>query len=263
MWTARAIELMREIQSTQAPAIAEASRWSAEAIAAGGLVHMFGSGHSRIAVEEMFPRYGSYPGFSPMVELSTTFHTQVVGSNGQRQAMFIERVSGLADQLLANFAFGEHDVLVVFSVSGTSALPVELAQGAKARGLRVIGVTSTRHSAASAAPAGVRLLDVADLVIDICTEPGDALIPIPGMDTPVGPGSTAATVAVVNEIKVQTAALLVAQGIVPPVLTSSAVVGAERSARLFDAAYDDHAVRIAKAIGGVAAIRDEINGARR
>ena len=69
----------------------------------GGLVHLFGTGHSRIPVEEMFPRYGSYPGFHPIVELSMTFHTQVVGANGQRQAMFIERVEGLAETILSNF----------------------------------------------------------------------------------------------------------------------------------------------------------------
>ena len=75
----------------------------ADAIASDGLVHLFGTGHSRIPVEEMFPRYGSYPGFNPIVELSMTFHTQVVGANGQRQAMFIERVPGLAEAILANF----------------------------------------------------------------------------------------------------------------------------------------------------------------
>src|SRR3982750_1577048 len=87
----------------QGPALGGGSRLCAGAIGGGGLVHLFGTGHSRIPVEEMFPRYGSYPGFNPMVELSMTFHTQVVGSNGQRQAMFIERVEGLAETILANF----------------------------------------------------------------------------------------------------------------------------------------------------------------
>ena len=83
-----------------------------------GLVHLFGTGHSRIPVEEMFPRYGSYPGFNPIVELSMTYHTEVVGANGQRQAMFIERVEGLAGQILANFEIAATDVMVVFSASG-------------------------------------------------------------------------------------------------------------------------------------------------
>lgn len=251
---------MQKIQDTQGLAIAEAAEWAAEAIADDGFVHMFGSGHSRIAVEEMFPRYGSFPGFNPMVELSMTFHTQVVGSNGQRQAMFIERVSGLAEAIMANFAFRPKDVLMIFSVSGTSAVPVELAQIARERGLRTIAVTSVAHSSASSSPSGVRLMDAVDLVIDIGTPPGDALVTIPGLDTPVGPGSTAATVAVVNEIKVQTAENLVARGILPPVLTGPMVVGADRSARLFDAAYDDHARRIGRALGDVGAIRDQISG---
>lgn len=261
-WTKNAIELIERIQHTQAEQIALAAAWSAEAIAEGGLVHMFGSGHSRMAVEEMFPRYGSFPGFNPMVELSTTFHTQIVGSNGQRQAMFIERVSGLAEAILANFAFGPRDVMLVFSVSGTSAMPVEITQLAKRRGLRTIAVTSVMHSDSSESSTGIRLKDVADLVIDIGTPPGDALVQIPGFDTPVGPGSTIATVAVVNEIKVQTAELLVGMGIYPPVISAAAVVGAERSAELFDAAYDDHARRISKAIAGAGECRAEINSLR-
>jgi uncharacterized phosphosugar-binding protein len=67
------------------------------------MVHVFGSGHSRIMVEEMWPRYGSFPGFNPIVELSLTFHNLVVGANGQRQAMFLENVSGLAERILRNF----------------------------------------------------------------------------------------------------------------------------------------------------------------
>ncbi len=94
-WLREASALLDRLASTQGAAIEQASQWlSAEAIAADGLVHLFGTGDSRIPVEEMFPRYGSYPGFNPMVELSMTFHTQIVGLNGQRQAMFIERTPG-------------------------------------------------------------------------------------------------------------------------------------------------------------------------
>jgi uncharacterized phosphosugar-binding protein len=85
----------------QLPSIQKAADWFAETIAAGRMVHVFGSGHSRILVEEMWPRYGSFPGFNPIVELSLTFHNLVVGANGQRQAMFLENVSGLAERLTA------------------------------------------------------------------------------------------------------------------------------------------------------------------
>src|SRR3972149_176061 len=86
--------------SAQPPAIRQAASWFAETIARGRMVHLFGAGHSRMLVEEMWPRYGSFPGFNPIVELSLTFHHPVVGPNGQRQAMFLENVSGLAERIL-------------------------------------------------------------------------------------------------------------------------------------------------------------------
>jgi uncharacterized phosphosugar-binding protein len=249
-WLREATALLERLAASQAEAIETASRWCAEAIASGGLVHLFGTGHSRIPVEEMFPRYGSYPGFNPIVELSMTFHTQVVGANGQRQAMFIERVPGLAEVILSNFRFGPADVMIVFSASGLSAVPVEIARGARARGIRVVAVTSTAQSlAVEPDPAvGGRLLDEADLVIDLCTPHADALCAIEGVETPVGPGSTIAAVAIVNSIKVRTAELLAERGALPPVLTRPSVVGAARSRALFDQAYREHARRIARAI---------------
>lgn len=249
-WIERAQELLARVAATQTDAIEQASQWCADAIAGGGLVHLFGTGHSRIPVEEMFPRYGSYPGFHPMVELSMTFHTQVVGSNGQRQAMFIERVPGLAAVILSNFTFGPRDVLMVFSASGLTAVPVEMALGARARGLRVIAVTSVAQSTSGTPDAAVghRLLEVADLVIDLCTPPGDAMVRVEGLETPVGPGSTLANVAIVNSIKVRVAQLLTERGAMPPVITRASEVGPDRSQELFEAAYDEHARRIARAI---------------
>ena len=148
-WLAHAAPLLDRLAATQAQAMETASQWCADAIAADGLVHLFGTGHSRIPVEEMFPRYGSYPGFNPIVELSMTFHSQVVGANGQRQAMFIERMPGLAEVILDNFHFGPSDVMIVFSAGGTTTVPVEMARGARRRGLRVIAVTSVAQSMSS------------------------------------------------------------------------------------------------------------------
>lgn len=249
-WLDVAVDVLGRIRETQADAIEQASQWCAEAIALDGLVHLFGTGHSRIPVEEMFPRYGSYPGFNPIVELSMTFHTQVVGANGQRQAMYIERVPGLAEVILSNFTFGPNDVVMVFSAGGLSAVPVEFARGARRRGLRVIAVTSVDQSMSEepVEAVGSRLLDEADLVIDLCTPHADALVELDGLETPVGPGSTVAAVAIVNSIKVRTAQLLVEQGAMPSVITRSSVVGAERSRQLFDDAYREHARRIARAI---------------
>jgi uncharacterized phosphosugar-binding protein len=251
-WLAEARAILDRIEATQMPGIAAAADLSARAIADGGLVHLFGTGHSRIPLEEMFPRYGSYPGFHPIAELSMTFHTQVTGANGQRQAMFIERTEGLAEVILSNFQFGPTDVMLVFSASGLTAVPIEMAIGAKARGLPVVAVTSVAQSMARPPdhPTGTRLLDHADIVIDLCTPAGDALVTLDGLDTPVGPGSTVANAAIVNEIKVQTAERLIAAGAMPPVITSGTIVGADRSAELFEGAYREHARRVSRVLAG-------------
>jgi uncharacterized phosphosugar-binding protein len=108
--------------------------------------------------------------------------------------------------------------------------------------------------------SGKRLLDEADLVIDLCSPSADALVTIDGLETPVGPASTIAAVAIVNSIKVRTAELLVERDAMPPVITRASVVGAERSRDLFDAAYREHARRSSRAIMQVA--DDGPSGAR-
>jgi uncharacterized phosphosugar-binding protein len=263
--TVRYIDVARELLERVAGQDAELERAAdvcAAAIGAGGLVHLFGTGHSRMAVEEMFPRYGSYPGFHPIVELSMTFHTQVVGANGQRQAMFIERTEGLGEVILRNFDLGPPDAMMVFSAGGLGAVTIDVAKGARERGLPVIAVTSVAATDAgeSTHSTGSRLRDHADVLLDLRTPPADALVMLDGLDTPVGPGSTIAAVALANEVKVRTAARLVERGAMPPVITSASVVGAEESARLFDAAYAEHARRAARALEGARLCPNEAGG---
>ena len=130
------------VVAAQLETISEAADWFAETILDGRMVHVFGSGHSRIMVEEMWPRYGSYPGWNPIVELSLTFHNLVTGANGQRQAMFLENVPGFADRILRNYEISEEDCALVISSSGTSVVPVDMAQGFRKRGVRVVAMTS-------------------------------------------------------------------------------------------------------------------------
>ena len=249
-WFREAEGVLRRIADTQAGPIEQASTWCADAIAATAWSTCSGPATRGSRSRRCSRATARIPGFNPIVELSMTFHTQVVGANGQRQAMFIERVPGLAEVILSNFTFGPKDVMIVFSASGLSAVPVEMARGARRRGLRVIAVTSVAQSMSDEPiPAvGSRLLDEADLVIDLCTPHADAMVQIDGLDTPVGPGSTIAAVAIVNSIKVRTAQLLVQRGAMPPVLTRASVVGADRSRDLFEDAYREHARRIARAI---------------
>ncbi|HET7768070.1 MAG TPA: SIS domain-containing protein [Chloroflexota bacterium] len=240
-----AAEIVRKVTQTQFDAIEQAAQRCAAAIAADHVVHLFGSGHSRMAVEEIWPRYGSFPGFHPIVELSLTFHNQVVGANGQRQAMFVENTPGFARAILRNFALHPEDVMVVFSTSGTSVVPVEIASHAREAGLFTIGVMSVDHCrrAEPKQQDGHKLLDVVDLTLDNCAPPGDATVHVLGLTEPVGPTSTLGNTVIANALKCRVAELLAAAGKPPLVLTSSLVVGPEESARLFDAAYDDYARR--------------------
>jgi len=232
----------------QLPQIQTAADWFSRSILAGRMVHIFGSGHSRIMVEEMWPRYGSFPGFNPIVELSLSFHNLVVGANGQRQAMHLENAAGLAERILRNFAVRPEDSAFVISSSGCNLVPIEMAEGFQKRGLKVVVMISRKHSEASASrhPGGKKLQDFADLVLDTGAPIGDAMVSLPGLDTPVSPGSTVGGCVLINAIKAEVAARLVAGGQQPKVLAAAAVVGAERATRLFESAYDEHAHRLAR-----------------
>ena len=232
----------------QRPSIEKAADWFAHTIGAGRMVHVFGSGHSRILVEEMWPRYGSFPGFNPIVELSLTFHNLVVGANGQRQAMFLENVSGLAERILRNFDLSPKDSALVVSSSGCNLVPIEMAEQFRKRGVEVVSIISTRHSEATPTkdPRGVRLQDFSDLVLDTGAPAGDAMVKVPDLETPVSPGSTVGGCMLVNCIKAEVAARLTKAGHPPKVLTGSAVVGAQKATELFESAYDEHGRRLAE-----------------
>jgi uncharacterized phosphosugar-binding protein len=232
----------------QLPQIRQAADWFAQTILTGRMVHVFGSGHSRMMVEEMWPRYGSFPGFNPIVELSLSFHNLVVGANGQRQAMFLENVSGLADRILRNFSLRPADSALVISSSGCNLVPIEIAEGFQRAGLKVVAIISRRHSDASTSKhsQGKKLQDFADMILDTGAPVGDAMVRIPGLDTPVAPGSTLGGCLLINSIKAEVAARLCAAGHPPNVLAAAAVVGSERANVIFEAAYDEHAHRLAR-----------------
>lgn len=245
-------QIMDAIRATQIDNIEQAAQVCADSIGQGGLAHLFGTGHSRIPVEEMFPRHGSFPGFHPIIDLSMTFHTQVVGANGQRQAMLIEKMEGLGEVILRNFVFRPYDCFLIFSNSGVNNVIMDVALGVKERGMKVIGVVSLEHCRATPPrhKSGLRLPDVADITLDNCTPVGDALVHIEGLEYPVGPGSTIGFALIVNALKCSVAQKLTDMGQPPLVLTSGVFIGAEKSAALFERTYDDYRERVKKVYGG-------------
>src|SRR5271156_6554071 len=170
------------ILESQRPALDQAAHLCTEAIASEGLVHLFGCGHSRMMCEEMTPRQGCFVGWHTIVELGLTFHNLIVGPNGLRQSLHLEKTLGYAEQILRNFAFGPHDVLIVISTSGIREVIIEMAEGAKQRGLGVIGVLSRAHceQARPAHASGKKLMDVADVMLDNGAPIGDSLLELDG-----------------------------------------------------------------------------------
>ena len=220
--------------------IQEVAQLFARSILAGRMVHLFGSGHSRMMVEEMWPRYGSFPGFNPIVELSLSFHNLVVGANGQRQAMFLENVPGLASRILRNFDTSSQDTALIISSSGCNVVPIEMAEEFQKRKVKVVALVSSLHLEGSTSKKadGKKLIDFADYVLDTGAPLGDAMLYLDGLDAPVAPGSTLGGVLLINCLKAEVAKILVENGKSPKVLSSGKIVGEQRAVDLFESVYD-------------------------
>ncbi len=238
----RTLALLARLRETQSGAVERAADLCADRIARGGLVFLFGSGHSRMMCEEMTPRQGCFPGFVAMVEHALSNHSAIVGSNGLRAPLHLEKVEGYAEELLRSYRFGPHDAFVAISTSGIRPVIVELALGAKARSLPVIAIVSVEHCRASKAghSSGRKLIDVADLVLDNLCPPGDCVVDIDGLEWRTGPTSTVTGAMLINMLRCATAERLVARGAPPVVLPSHQFVGhttAEEQLERFYEAY--------------------------
>lgn len=245
-WLDAARTTLDRVIDTQLDAIDAASEIFARTIAADRLVHVFGSGHSRMNTEEMFPRIGSYPGFHPIAELAISNHVGVVGPNGLRQAMYLEKVEGFGRVILQQIKLHAGDSFLIFSSTGINGVVIEVALYAKAMGLPVVAVTSLDHGRATASrhPSGRKLMEIADVVIDNASPAGDAAVDIEGIPYRVGPTSSIGAIAVVNAIKAGTAEKLVQRGVVPVVLTSPHFVGSRVGEEQLERVYEEYFRRV-------------------
>src|SRR5438874_1884320 len=202
-----ALGQLQSLLTAQRDALAQAAALCTDAIAHDGLVHLFGCGHSRMLCEEMTPRQGCFVGWHTIVELALTFHNPIVGPNGLRQSLHLEKTAGYAEQILRNFAFGPRDVLIVISTSGIREVIVEMVEGARRRGLKVIGVASAapRAQAKPAHPSGRRLPDVCDLILDNGAPVGDSLLELEGAPGRTGPFSTVGGAMLMNLLRCEVA----------------------------------------------------------
>ncbi len=217
--------ILAEIEAEETPRLRAAARLMAAAIRRKGRVYMFGSGHSVIPVLDIFPRYGSYVGFFPLYDPRLMW-SNVIGPGGARELLWLERQEGYARVFLQSYPLEKRDVMLVFSHGGLNAAPIDMALEAKARGLKVVTVSSHQNAKVGrrSHSSGRVLSEVADVAIDNHVPPEDALVDVGQLER-VAAGSTVAAVAIAMALVAETAAALAKRGKVPPTFVSPNVKG--------------------------------------
>lgn len=206
-------KVIDKIDTTMEEQILAAAELCANTIASGKLVHLFGSGHSVLPVQDVFPRYGGVVGWHPCMDPRLMWNN-VIGPGGARELLWIERQEGYIANFLQSYNFQEGEVMIVYSHGGLNAAPIEAAMYAKERGLKVIVITSGENYAKATAnhSSGKKLGDLADILIDNCCPLEDALVPIPGYYQKVGASSTVSVITISQTIASETALLLQQKG---------------------------------------------------
>jgi uncharacterized phosphosugar-binding protein len=228
--------ILERIRTTQIDKLRQAGAVTAAAIAGGGRVYLFGSGHSVIPVMDVFPRYGSFVGFYPLYDPRLMW-SNVIGPGGARELLWLERREGYIEQFLQSYPFGAADCLIVFSHGGLNAAPVEAALYAKARQATVISVSSLQNAriARPGHSSGKALPDVADIALDNCVDPEDAQVDV-GRREKVAAASTVAAVSIAMALVAETGTKLAEMGRELTTFVSPNVEGVQKdhNVRVFD-----------------------------
>jgi len=216
-YLAEARRALERLSGQQGGSIAAAAAAVTSALEADGVLHVFGCGHSHLLAEEAFYRAGGLAAVNPILDPRLMF------LEGALASTHAERESGYAARILEREDVRAVDAAIVASNSGRNAVPIEMALEFRARGVKVIAITSVAHAQTVAArhASGRRLFEIADIVVDTGIAAGDAAITLPGSALKMGPLSTVVGAAIVHAIVIEAAALLVQRGHDPLVLPSA------------------------------------------
>jgi uncharacterized phosphosugar-binding protein len=231
------INLLERIKAEEASTLRQGAHILAEAVTQGKRIFAFGCTHSSIPIQDLVYRAGGLmlinPIFGPGIA-SLDVHPATMSSA-------IERLQGYAQVLLDSNPIGAGDVLILVSVSGRNAVPVEMAMLARERGIKVIGVTSRAYTQAFASrhPSGKKMYEFADVVLDNKVDPGDALLHAEGVPQRFCPASGVTSTAILQALVAATVEELLQRGVTPPIFLAGNVDGGEDyNARLM-AQYKD------------------------
>ncbi len=188
------------------------------------IIHTFGTGHSHMIGIELFGRAGGLGNVNAMLD------ADAISSTGALRSSAVEKLSGLADIVYDNYVIESGDIMVIISNSGRNAMPIEMAMRAKKEGVFTIAVTNLTQSmeTTSRHSSGKKLYEITDAVLDNCVPSGDALLSIDGILT--GPGSTVASILLLNTIVSEAIKISVNEGFRPKVFQSQNVDGFDNDA---------------------------------
>lgn len=206
-YTGLITDIIKKIDETQSENIMKAAEMCAETINSGKLVHLFGSGHSVLPIQDMFPRYGGVVGWHPLMDPRLMWNN-VIRGGGARELLWIERQEGYIEHFLQSYNLQAGEVMIVYSHGGKNAAPIEAALYAKKHGLKVIAVTSMdnyKNGSPASHSTGKKLADCADIVLDNCCPLEDSLVAIPGYPQKVGASSTVGAITITQSLASETA----------------------------------------------------------
>jgi uncharacterized phosphosugar-binding protein len=220
------VQILDQVVTGQSTAFEAVRDAVADALAAGRLIHVAGSGHSHLVAEEAFFRAGGIAAAQAILDPDLMLHVSASGSSR------LERESGHADRVLAGYDVLEGDVVFIVSNSGRNAYPIEMALAAKARGAKTVALTSLRHTerVTSRHSSGKRLFELCDLVLDNGADYGDACLPVGQTGLRMGPVSTISGAFLINAIMAEAVERLAGRGIAVDVYQSANGQGGEAAA---------------------------------
>lgn len=225
LYISRLVQLAERAADENEDAFAKAADALSTTLQNEGLIHLYGSGHSVLPVQETYPRYGSYVGFNPLTDPRVMWHN-ILGAGGVRELLWLERTERYAEKFLDHQPLNPGDSIVIFGHSGRNASGIDTALYAKKRGMTVVAITAKANLDKPAThSSGQRLADAADIVIDTCAPIEDAIVPVEGWSRPVAGSSTVLAMMMMHELVARTAQKLSDKGIESPTFASPTIAG--------------------------------------
>ena len=211
-YLSKIIDCLEKIETEEKDKLQKVYRLVADVIKNDGLIFTFGCGHSHLPGLDAFYRAGGLANVSPILDTDLMLH------NGAAKSSRMEKMSGISSEIFRRYVPSQKDMIFIFSASGKNQVPVEMADAARAAGVRSVGVSSSSYF-----DRGGRLHEHVDIAIDCKVPYGDACIDVG--DAKMGGLSTSAACFILNTCLINGAKLALADGVKPPIYLSGNIEG--------------------------------------